>query len=152
MARPGRILLVDDDQDILHGAVLRINAAGFQPITASNGEDAVASAAENQPDAIVLDVRMPGLDGLAALRMLREQDSTRHIPVVMLSASLIDQKACLDAGARFFVAKPYAFQTLLAAIHTAIDEVGVTHTPKDETSIPHTKKSDPKDTMLATSS
>ena len=117
-----RILLVDDDDDIRQGASLRLQAAGYQPITACCGEEAVAAAVENRPDAIVLDVRMPRMDGLTALAQLQQGEDTKHIPVVMLSASVGDRQASLEAGARFFLDKPYQGKTLLAAVETAIAE------------------------------
>jgi len=122
MSASRRILLVDDDQDIRLGASLRLQAAGYQPITACNGEEAVMSAVECHPDAIVLDIRMPRMDGLTALSRLRQCDDTKCIPVVMLSASVSDRQASLDAGARFFVDKPYQGKTLLAAVEAAIAE------------------------------
>ena len=62
-----QVLIVDDDSDIREGTYLRLKAAGYRPITASDGEEGFASALENHPDAIVLDVRMPRVDGLTAL-------------------------------------------------------------------------------------
>jgi DNA-binding response OmpR family regulator len=125
MTNGKRILLVDDDRDIVHGTALRLSAAGYDSVAVHDGEEVIASALENRPDAIVLDVRMSGLDGLTVLRRLREQEATRYIPVVMLSASLVDKEACLEAGARFFVTKPYAPQALLAAIRIAIEEASI---------------------------
>lgn len=115
-----RILLVDDDHDILRGACLRLRAAEYVTMTVEDGEQAIAAAVANQPDAIVLDVRMPKKDGLAALEELRSQTTTRDIPVVMLSASVVDEKRSLNAGARYFLRKPYRGNDLLAAITAAI--------------------------------
>ncbi len=115
-----RILLVDDDQDILCGACLRLRAAGYATMTVGDGEQAIAAAVENQPDAIVLDVRMPKKDGLTALGELRNISATRDIPVVMLSASVVDEKRSLNAGARYFLRKPYRGNDLLAAITAAL--------------------------------
>ena len=115
-----RILLVDDDHDILRGACLRLRAAGYATMTVGDGEQAITAAVENQPDAIVLDVRMPKKDGLTALGELRSSSATRDIPVVMLSASVVDEKRSLDAGARYFLRKPYRGNDLLAAITAAL--------------------------------
>jgi CheY-like chemotaxis protein len=119
MFAANRILVVDDDRDVLRGARLRLEGAGYETFSAADGEEGVASAVKLRPDAILLDVRMPRMDGLTALAKLRERADTRNIPVVMLSASLIDQQAALDAGARFFLSKPYQGRTLLAAIESA---------------------------------
>ena len=118
------ILVVDDDRAILKGAHLRLRACGFETIEAHDGGEGVASALKDRPDAIVMDVRMPRMDGLTALNELQDNDATREIPVVMLSASLIDQQQALDAGARFFVSKPYDGKDLVGAVQTAIRERG----------------------------
>jgi CheY-like chemotaxis protein len=119
MLAANRILVVDDDQDVLRGVRLRLEGAGYKTFSAADGEEGVASAVKLRPDAILLDVRMPRMDGLTALATLRDRNETRNIPVVMLSASIIDQQAALDAGARFFLSKPYQARTLLAAIEAA---------------------------------
>ncbi|QDT47414.1 Alkaline phosphatase synthesis transcriptional regulatory protein PhoP [Symmachiella dynata] len=114
------ILLVDDEADIRQATQLWMATAGFKTSTAKDGEQAVACATQQQPDAIVMDVRMPHLDGLSALAELKEQTSTQHIPVVMLSASLVDQERALDAGANCFVTKPYDGRNLIKVVQAAI--------------------------------
>jgi CheY-like chemotaxis protein len=66
------------------------------------------------------------MDGLTALAQLRSREDTSHIPVIMLSASLIDKPAALDAGARFFLTKPYDAEQLIAAVHKAVAEASPT--------------------------
>ncbi len=122
MTGPIKILLVEDDSDICFGTSLRLRTQGYEPIMASDGEAAVASAVANHPDAIVMDVRMPGMDGVTALVRLKKNEGTRRIPVIMLSASIGDRQGSLDAGARFFLDKPYQAKTLVAAVETAIAE------------------------------
>jgi DNA-binding response OmpR family regulator len=117
-----RILIVDDDDDILRGAQLRLGGAGYKMFLAHDGAEGIVSAVENNPHAIVMDVRMPRMDGLTALSRLRERRETKDIPVVMLSASLVDQQAALNAGARYFIPKPYQGQTLLAAVDSALSD------------------------------
>ena len=118
-----RVLIVDDDHDIIQGTDLRLRAAGYETLTASDGEQGVASALTNGPQAILLDVRMPRLDGLGALAQLKQHEETRDIPVVVLSASLRDQRAALDAGARYFLTKPYRSNDLLLAVQSALADV-----------------------------
>ena len=122
MPRESTVLLVDDDRDVVEGSSMRLRSAGYETMAAYDGEECVDRANEFQPVAIVLDVRMPRMDGLTALGELQEGDSTKHIPVVMLSASLSDQRAALEAGARFFLRKPYSGPMLIAAIKAAIEE------------------------------
>lgn len=122
MTSPRRILLVDDDHDILKGTSLRLRAAGYDTVSACDGNQGVAAAITHQPDAILMDVRMPNMDGLDALERLQQCEQTEDIPIVMLSASLVDQQAALDAGARFYLTKPYDSKTLLAAIASATNQ------------------------------
>jgi CheY-like chemotaxis protein len=114
------ILLVDDDPDIVLAASLRLKAAGYDTLTAHNGQAGVASAVASLPNAVVLDVRMPVQDGLSALSELKRRDDTKKIPVIMLSASIGDQQAALDAGAKFFLRKPYRGEDLVQAVDCAV--------------------------------
>jgi CheY-like chemotaxis protein len=116
------ILLVDDDRDVLQGATLRLEAAGYRIRVAHDGNEVLRNAVAHRPDAIVLDVRMPHQDGLSALAELQTEERTKDIPVVMLSASLGDQRAALEAGARFFLRKPYSGPMLVNAVNQAIEE------------------------------
>jgi CheY-like chemotaxis protein len=116
------VLVVDDDRDLLAAASLRLQRAGFCTRCAYDGVEGVESARRAAPDAIVLDIRMPRMDGLTALRILRESPETMHIPVVVLSASLVDQQTALDAGARFFLRKPHKGTMLINAVERAIHE------------------------------
>ena len=113
------VLMIDDDREIVRGACLRLQAAGYRMFTAGDAESGIAAAIDNQPDIILLDVRLPRRDGLSALSELKRRPETKQIPVVMLSASVVDQQAALDAGARFFLRKPYRGDILVQAVATA---------------------------------
>ncbi len=117
-----KVLIIDDDREILRGLSIRLKAAGYEINTACNGQQGLSDANEKQPDAIVLDVRMPGMDGLTTLEKLREQPTTKTIPVIMLSASIVDQAKALELGARYFLEKPYDTKKLTTALHAAIAE------------------------------
>lgn len=114
-----RVLLVDDDRRILQAVGIRLRAVGYEALMATDGPTGIEAAAVHQPDAIVLDVRMPRMTGLEVLAELRKSDATRDIPVVMLSASLVDQNEAIARGARYFLQKPYDAKMLV----TALDEV-----------------------------
>lgn len=118
--KPIRILLVDDEQDVLRAESLWLNAAGYLTEQVLDGEQAMAAVRRDRPDAIVLDVRMPKKDGLQVMEELQEHAATQEIPVVMLSASLGDEQRALDAGATFFLRKPYVGATLVAAVYAAV--------------------------------
>jgi CheY-like chemotaxis protein len=84
-----RILVVDDDDDVREVARLSLEAVGGHTVlTAASGEEGLEVAAAERPDAIVLDVMMPGLDGPSTFVRLGEQEATRHIPVVLLTAKV----------------------------------------------------------------
>ncbi len=116
-----RVLVVDDDPEIVDALTCRLEALGYEVLTAPNGREGVDAAFESSPDAIILDVRMPELDGLSALSELKAHDGTKNTPVIMLSASLRDQQKALDDGARFFVQKPYDAQTVVSALETSLE-------------------------------
>ena len=117
---PKQVLVVDDDYDIARVTDLRLRAAGISTLRAHSGSEGLQLATREHPDAIVLDVRMPDMDGLQVLSRLREREDTRRIPVVMLSASLRDLHKGLDAGASVFLTKPYRGQTLIDAVQKVI--------------------------------
>jgi len=117
-----KILVVDDDREIVRGLSIRLRAAGYEVRTAYNGEDGLAAAIEMLPDAIVLDIRMPGMDGFAVLDNLLRHNDTKSIPVVMLSANAIERAKAkaLDLGACYFMEKPYDAVRLTQSIESAI--------------------------------
>ena len=100
MSSNGAILMVDDDPEILRGAGLRLRAAGYETYTASDADSGINAAVETHPDLILLDVRLPQRDGLSALSDLKHRPSTRDIPVVMLSSSIVDEQAAFDVNAQ----------------------------------------------------
>ena len=115
-----KVLIVDDDSQIVEGTKLRLIHAGYDTCTANDGDVGVEVAQAEHPDIVLMDVSMPRLNGLDALARLRADRRTVHIPVVMVSASMPDQQTALDAGARFFVKKPYSSQDLLIAVERAL--------------------------------
>ncbi|MCG3125405.1 MAG: Transcriptional regulatory protein KdpE [Phycisphaerae bacterium] len=120
-AKP-RVLLVDDDRDIARGLGIRFRAAGYDIVVAHDGRSGLEEAIKHPPDAIVLDMRMPVLDGLGVLGGLSASQQTASIPVVMLSASVVEKSKsqALDLGARFFLEKPYEAPQLLEAVGAAL--------------------------------
>ncbi|HEX3656723.1 MAG TPA: response regulator [Pirellulales bacterium] len=124
MSKSQKVLIVDDDREIVMGTALRLRSAGYEAVSAFDGRGGIAAARQQHPDATILDVRMPQMDGLEMIRELKEHEDTRNIPVVMLSASLRDKRRALDAGARFFLTKPCRSADLLEAVTAAIAEPG----------------------------
>ena len=122
MTKRPQVLLVDDDRDIVRALSIRLRAAGYDIAACHDGLAGVAAAESMQPDAIVLDIRMPVMDGLSALAKLREQESTRHIPALVLTANVAEtvRNKALDLGARYFLEKPCDPKDLVNAIHVVI--------------------------------
>ncbi|HEX3870041.1 MAG TPA: response regulator [Pirellulales bacterium] len=120
MAERHRILLVDDNQELVQAAALRLRAAGYETLRAYDGQQCIVSAVSHRPDAILLDVQMPIKDGLTTLAELQASAETRAIPIVMLSASIVDEQAALQTGARYFLKKPCESQHLLRALATVM--------------------------------
>ena len=86
------ILLVDDDMTLREMYTERLKAEGFQVIAAKDGEEALQLASENKPNLILLDIMMPKINGLDVLKKLKEQDDTKNIPVMVLTALIQDRE------------------------------------------------------------
>ncbi len=117
MAR--KILIIDDEDDIREVAALSLESvAGWEVIVASSGGQGVARAMEHQPDAILLDVMMPGMDGPTTFRELRKNPVTAKIPVLLLTAKVqsTDQRRFADLGVDAILFKPFDPLTLSAQI------------------------------------
>ncbi len=121
MTPNAKIMIVDDDAEIVRGTTLRLRAAGYQTTAAHDGAEALELLKIDRPDLMLLDVRMPGIDGLTVLKHM-EQLATGKCDVIMLSASLRDQGTALRAGARYFLAKPYRGDDLLRAVRRVLSD------------------------------
>lgn len=123
MSTGGRtILLVDDDEELRALVALCLSAARLQVRLAASGEEAVELARREPPDAVLLDGRMPGMDGLATLRELRAWPETAAVPVVLMTAGLAPQdlQAALAAGCAGVIAKPFDARTLAAQLRRLV--------------------------------
>ena len=117
-----RILVVDDERDILELVEYNLQKEGFTVTCVASGEEAVAAARARQPDLIVLDLMLPGVDGLEVCRRLRAETATRHIPIVMLTArgGEADIVAGLELGAADYVTKPFSPRVLTARLRAVL--------------------------------
>lgn len=137
MAHKPRILVVDDDREIARGLGLRFRAAGFETDLAHDGQAGLKAAGEWRPDVMILDIRMPVMDGLTVLARMQEDDSTKGIPVIVLSANVVDQARCkaLDLGARCFVEKPFDAKQLVQTVQTVLEQARPGSGPDRETDV-----------------
>jgi CheY-like chemotaxis protein len=117
-----RLLVVDDDPGVLYVLGFRLRAAGYDVVTAANGAAGLEAVATEHPAAIVLDLRMPKMDGFTVLSKLCESEVTRSIPVIVLSANVVERARhrALDLGARYFLEKPYDARRLIEAIRSVL--------------------------------
>ncbi|MGA2244301.1 MAG: response regulator [Verrucomicrobiota bacterium] len=115
-ANPQKILIADDEIYMLRLLDMTFKKGGYAVISCRDGQEALALAATAQPSLIVLDIMMPGLDGLGALRQLKGNPATRGIPVVVLSAKghALTRAEAVLAGAVLFLAKPFSPNQLLS--------------------------------------
>ena len=118
MGNKTKILLVDDEQDILDFLSYNIEKEGFEVLTATNGIDAIEIAKKSKPDLIVLDVMMPGIDGIETCREIRKKKSLSHTIIAFLTARNEDysQIAGFDVGADDYITKPIKPRVLISRI------------------------------------
>lgn len=116
------VLAVDDDPHGLAALEALLEHSGFQVLSASNGNQAIEVARSGRPDLILLDVQMPGPDGLSVTRILKSDEATRYIPIVLLTAkdTLADILSGFEAGADDYIRKPYNERELLARVHASV--------------------------------
>jgi DNA-binding response OmpR family regulator len=109
------VLVADDDADILRFVELNLRLEGFEVVTARDGPDALAKAVAVRPDLVLLDVRMPGIDGYTICAQLRADASMAAVPVIIVTANYgaAEVEAARRAGADDFLVKPFHPVTLL---------------------------------------
>ena len=115
-----RILVIDDEPDVLLLCRVNLSHAGYQVLEALDGWSGMELARAERPDLIILDLMLPGMDGMAVLRELADDERTRSIPVLMLTAKtqLEDRERCRDAGAAAFLTKPFSPVRLTELVET----------------------------------
>jgi DNA-binding response OmpR family regulator len=116
------VLVADDDQDILDLVTFRLEHSGYEVMVAHDGQEAIDQALARTPDLCVLDVMMPGVDGYEATRRLRAEESTRSVPIILLTARAqeADVERGFEAGANDYVTKPFSPQELRARVQALL--------------------------------
>ena len=122
------VLIVDDEENIRDAIAFNLKREGFDVLIAATGFEAIDLAKQHKPDVVVLDIMLPGIDGLEVLRRIRTES---HVPVLMLSAKgdEIDRVIGLEIGADDYITKPFAMRELLARIRAIVRRVGMSNTP-----------------------
>jgi DNA-binding response OmpR family regulator len=117
-----KILVVDDEAILVETIAYNLEQAGYRVVTAADGSSALDAARSEIPDLIILDVMLPGMDGLEVCRQLRKESGTATTPIVMLTAKSdeIDKVVGLEVGADDYVTKPFGRRELLARVRALL--------------------------------
>lgn len=129
---PRTILLVDDDALMRRSLAFHLEQAGYQVHTAANAEDAISFVRHSPPELVVLDIGLPGMDGLDALRQLKAQ---HDFPVIFLTARRreLDEVVGLELGADDYITKPFDVDVVLAHIKAVLRRTGAASQPPADT-------------------
>jgi len=116
------ILIIEDDTDIQELVQYNLERQGYKVITANDGESGFKAAVQRPPDLVILDIMLPGIDGLTVCRRLRENNDTRHLPILMLTArgEESDIVIGLELGADDYVTKPFSPKELVARVRAVL--------------------------------
>jgi DNA-binding response OmpR family regulator len=119
-----RILVVDDEPDVLRMLQVVLSRRGHQVLTAASGMEGLVRAQGDQPDLVLLDIMMEGMDGWEVLKLLKLEEATRTIPVVILSARVEtrDKIRGLQEGAVDYITKPFSVMELLSTLETILEQ------------------------------
>jgi len=113
-----RVLVVDDELDMLMVIKLRLEASGYEVVTATDGLEGLNVARKTKPDLIVLDVMLPKMNGYKVSRFLKFDEEYKHIPIVMLTALAgeEDRSTGIETGANAYITKPFETQELVDTV------------------------------------
>lgn len=117
-----KVLVIEDEETLLHNLADKLRGEGFTVITATEGESGLQKIRSDNPELIVLDIMLPGLDGLSICRMVRNDAATAHIPIIMLTArgTEVDKIVGLESGADDYVVKPFGLGEFLARVRAVL--------------------------------
>ena len=118
----GEILIVEDDRDIVEMVEYNLKEEGYRTIAAFDGKKGIEQAKREKPDLIILDLMLPAIDGFEVCKILRQQESTSHIPIIILSAKSreTDKVVGLELGADDYVTKPFSPRELIARVKAVL--------------------------------
>lgn len=122
MAKKEKILLIEDEETLINNLADKLSAVGYKVSKAMDGELGWQMIRSEHPDLILLDIMLPGLDGLSICRMVRNDPTISHIPIIMLTARSqeVDKIIGLDSGADDYIVKPFGLGEVLARVRAVL--------------------------------
>lgn len=119
-----KVLVVDDEPNIVLSLEFLMQQAGFEVVTAEDGEGALARVAEGAPDLVLLDISLPGISGFDVLEQLRAAPAHARLPIIMLTAHgrEVEREKGMALGADDYITKPFSTQALVEKVKTLLDE------------------------------
>ena len=122
MGRKKKILIVDDERDIVKALKIRLEHNGYNVVAAFDGAQGIFMAHKEKPSLIILDIRMPAGDGFSVAEKLKQSSQTQRIPIIFLTGSpeRNAEERAMEVGARFYIKKPYDPEDLLDAVRRAM--------------------------------
>ena len=132
-----KLLIIEDEADIRELISFNLEMSGYDVIKARDGEEGLATARSEKPDLIILDLMLPGMDGLKVCSHLKKDTDTRNIPIIMLTARSEDDDIIngLETGADDYITKPFSPRILIARVKTAMRRVQSDPTDKPSSRI-----------------
>ncbi|WP_386083622.1 response regulator transcription factor [Vreelandella sp. F11] len=119
-----KVLVVDDEPNIVLSLEFLMEQAGFEVVTAEDGEQALARVNESQPDLLLLDISLPGMSGFDVLERLRSEAATAQLPIIMLTAHGrdVEREKGMALGADDYITKPFSTQSLVEKVKALLSE------------------------------
>ncbi|MAU10666.1 MAG: DNA-binding response regulator [Anaerolineaceae bacterium] len=117
-----KILIVEDEQNLVNNLAEKLRAEGYSVMTALDGEEGWNKIRNDKPELVILDIMLPGLDGLSLCRMVRNEPTTKHIRIIMLTArgAEVDKIIGLESGADDYIVKPFGLGEFLARVRAVM--------------------------------
>lgn len=122
MQNKKKILIVDDEKNLIALVGVHMQMAGYDPLFAGDGEEALTIAAQEHPDLMILDLMIPKIDGWGVCQRVRERPNLKHIPIIMLTAKaeIEDKLKGFELGADDYVTKPFSPKELVARVNRVL--------------------------------
>lgn len=120
----GRILIIEDNEQNLYLATFLLEKRGYEIVSARSGPEGIALAGRSRPDAILLDIQLPEMDGYAVARALRQNEALKQVPIVAVTsyAMVGDRERALEAGCNAYIEKPINPETFVDEVEEALGD------------------------------